>query len=77
MKEIEDLPYFPHLLDWLGNSFTFHCNSLLICLVVATAHCHYSCDRLLPAGDTVMTGFLVGFCTWIVWIAISEGYGLG
>jgi hypothetical protein len=76
-----ELPYFPHLFHWIENAFIFYWPSLVACLIASFLHCCFKSTQdggpLLPVYDTVMIGLFVGFCAWIVFVALDNGYGCG
>ena len=68
----EKLPYLVCWLDW---NFYTHKISLLICIIILNLY-YYLEMPYTTIGGVIQTSF-VGFCLWVVYLALTEGFAVG
>ena len=69
----------PHVIVWIDWNLYAWWRSLIVCIVIMNIHYAYDCIKW--TGEWNMGGAgvatFVGCCLWYVYIAASEGYGVG
>lgn len=65
----------PEVISWLDWYFYTHKLSLLVCIIILNLY--YYIDMPCTTIGGVITASFVGFCLWVVHIAITKGFAVG